>query len=107
MSRKAVLLSVLAVAVIMVFLAASAVAVFALAVQDSAQVEAAPVEDTLQIAPVQVEVSPKAVEPAINVERASYSDYSGGCPFSHSKVQLTQAPAEKLEDAPLAQADLN
>jgi hypothetical protein len=102
MSRKLILVSLLTVAVLMVF-AVAAVTVFAFAAIVPAQVEAAPVEDVLEIAPVQVEVSPKVVEPVI--ERASYQD--GGCPYSHAKMQLTEAPAEEtLEDAPLAQADL-
>jgi len=96
MSRKLVLLSVLTV-VVLVGMAVSAVAVFAFVVNDSAQVE-----DVLEVAPVQAEVSPKVVEPA--VERASYQDHYGGC--SHSKLMLTEAPAEeKLETAPLAQLD--
>jgi hypothetical protein len=83
---------------VLVFMAVSAVAVFAFV-----SLEAAPVE----AAPVQAEVAPQVVEPAIQIERASYSEYSGGCPYSHSQMQLTEAPAEKLEDAPLAQVDLN
>jgi hypothetical protein len=102
MSRKLILLSVLTV-VVLGGMAVSAVAVFAFVVNDSAQVEAAPVKEVLDVAPVQAEVSPKVVEPA--VERASYQDHYGGC--SHSKMMLTEAPAEeKLETAPLAQLDV-
>jgi hypothetical protein len=106
MNRKLVLFSVLAVALVMVFVAASAITVFALVGGDSAQVEVAPVENVFEAAPVEAEVSPKLVEPAL--ERASYDSYSGGCPFGEAKMLMTQhTPAEEaVEDAPLAQLSL-
>jgi hypothetical protein len=104
MNRKIVVFSVLGVALVMAFVAASAITVFALVGGDSAQVEVAPVENGLEIAPVKAEASPDIVKPVLEVEHTSYG-YSGGCPFSESKALMTQrTPAEeRLEDAPLAQ----
>lgn len=107
MNRKIVLFSVLAAGLVMVFVVASAITVFALVAGDSAQVEVAPVENVLEVAPVKAEVSPHSVKPLRDVEYTSY-EYSGGCPFSESKMLMTErTPAEApLEDAPLAQVSL-
>lgn len=95
MNLKVVIFSLLAVAGLTVF-ALSAVAVYALTGTEMIGAEAVTVDDVLQVAPVQAEVAP-----VIEYERASYYE-GGGC--SHSKMMMTQAPAEKtVEEQPLAQ----
>lgn len=93
MNRNVVVLAVAAVFSLMLIVVASAAAVLAFTIMEepaSVEVmtrEAAPVD----VAPVQADVA----APVFQAERASYQ---GGCPFSHSQMQLTEAPAEQVVD---------
>lgn len=99
MNLKVLVFSLVAAAGLMVF-ALSAVTVYALVGTDVTQVEAVTVDDVLQVAPVLAEIEPVSA-PVIEYEQASYYE-GGGC--SHSKMMMTQAPAEKtVEEQPLAQ----
>jgi hypothetical protein len=100
MNRKVLIVSVLAVAGLMIF-ALSAITVYALVRIGTSQTEAITGHDSLRVAPVQAEVEP-ASAPVMQYEKTSY-DEGGGCPYS--KMMMTHAPAEKtVEDQPLAQA---
>jgi hypothetical protein len=105
MKHKAVLFSLLALASVMV-LAISAMTVFAFVGDGPAQeVEAVTVDQAPEVAPAQVESisQPEVVKPVLNYERASHAGKPGGCSYSSTKAQLTEVPAEKVEDQPLAQ----
>lgn len=105
MKRKAVLFSLLALASVMV-LAISAVTVFALVGDSPTQeVEAVTVDQAPEVAPAQVESisQPEVVKPVLNYERVDYAGKPSGCSHSSAKLQLTEAPAEKVEDQPLVQ----
>ncbi|MCB0195069.1 MAG: hypothetical protein KDJ65_24190 [Anaerolineae bacterium] len=99
MNRNVLIFTVVAVFSLVVMVMASAVAVFAFTmVEDPAPVEVMPLEDApVHVAPVEAEVA----APEFQAEKASYQ---GGCPYSHSKMQLTEAPAQQVVDeGPLAQ----
>lgn len=98
MNKKVLIISVVAVFSLMVVVAASAAAVFAFTVEEAAPVEVMTLEDAaIEAAPVQAEVA----APVLQAEKANYKS---GCSYSHSRLQLTEAPAEQtIDDTPLAQ----
>ena len=83
--RSKVLIVALLGTVTMVALLALTVTAFVVLGSDVVQAD----EAVIEVAPLEVETvsQPAVVEPALNYERTSYE---GGCPFSHSKMQLTQ-----------------
>ena len=108
MDRKVVLFALVAVVGVVMLVAASAVTVFALVSDAPVQTEEVHLDQAPEIVPVQAESvsQPEVVEPVLKYEKASYSDHVGGCRYGASKLQLTQAPAEKLDEQPLAQVEL-
>ena len=99
MNRNVLIFAVVAVFSLMVMVMASAVAVFAFTmVEEPAPVEVMPLEDApVRVAPVEAEVA----APVFQAEKASYQ---GGCPYSHSQMQLTEAPVEQgVDEGSLAQ----
>lgn len=104
MEHKALIFSVVAVAGLVLLAAVSAVTVYALTGNN--------VETTLVDAARQaVEAAPAQVEPVSQVEvfepapRYEWANAEGksGCNYSSAKLQMTEAPAKQVEDAPLAQ----
>jgi hypothetical protein len=102
MQRKALLLSVMAAAGLVLLVAVSAVTVYALA---GATVETAPVAQAVEVAPAQVEPvsQSEVVAPVLRYERAN-AEGKSGCNYSSAKLQMTEAPVDKVQqDEPLAQ----
>ena len=99
MHRKALLLSLMAAAGVVLLVAISAVTVYAL-VGNS---DAASVEQAVEVVPVQVEPvsQSEVVKPVLRYEHAN-AEGKSGCRYS-SKLQLTEAPVKQVEDEPLAQ----
>jgi hypothetical protein len=85
MRRKVVLFSALAVAGLVLLGIVSAVTVYALAVDSPTQTE------VIEAAPVQAE------KPVLEYERASFGN-GGGCSHYKSSLQMTEAPADKVEE---------
>jgi len=102
MHRKTLLLTVLAVTTVVVIMAISALTVFALVGGLPAQGEKVTVDETFELAPVQAEpVShQEVVKPVLQHERAGYEGKTG-CSYS-AKLQMTEAPAETVQEQPLA-----
>ena len=96
MRSKLLIFSVLATVSIVVLIAAATVTAFALVEGDSAQAEEVLINETLDVAPAEVEAvsRPHVVKPVRNYDRASYAGHEGGCRYSSSKMQLTEAPSE-------------
>lgn len=95
MQRKTVILGVLAAASLLLIVAVSAVTVYAMVV-DTAQA------DAVEVAPVMAETvsQPQIQKPA----KYEYAGYAGGCSYSKTRLQMTEAPAEKVtEDQLLTQ----
>jgi hypothetical protein len=105
MNRKLMLFSVVAVLTVMVLVVVSAVAVMAMVDTSSTQAEEVNVETVIENVPLQVEPvsQSQVVEPAGHEDRLYTSNPGSGCRFHEAKQQLTQTPAEKLTDQPLAQ----
>lgn len=101
MERKALFFSVVAAAGLVLLVAVSAVTVYALA---GNTVATAPVEQAIEAAPAQIEPVSQVelFEPAPQYERAN-AEGRTGCRYSSTKLQMTEAPAKQVEDAPLAQ----
>ena len=101
MQRKALLLSVMAAAGLVLLVAVSAVTVYALT---GSNLQAGPLEQAVEVAPVQVEPVSQSelVEPVLRSERAN-AEGKSGCNYSSAKLQLTEAPTKQVEDEPLAQ----
>jgi hypothetical protein len=97
MHRKTLLLTVMAVTSLLVLVAISAVTVFALLGDTATQTEA------VEVAPVEVETvsQPEVLNPVLEYEHTGYEGKTG-CSYS-SKLQMTEAPAETVEDQSLAQ----
>ena len=97
MRSKLLIFSLLATVSVVVFVAVTAVTVFAFVVSDSVQAEEAFTNETFEVAPIEVEPvsQTEVVNPLLSTEHASYQ--GGGCPYSHAaKAQLTEAPAEPV-----------
>jgi hypothetical protein len=101
MERKALFFSVVAVAGLVLLVAVSAVTASALAGNN---VETTPVEQAVEVAPPQAEPvgQVKVFEPAPRYEPAK-AEGKSGCSYSSTKLQMTEAPAKQVEEAPLAQ----
>ena len=96
MRSKLLIFSVLATVSIVVFIAAAAVTAFALVEGDPVQAKEVLINEAPAVAPAEVEAvsRPHPVKPVRNYDRASYAGHEGGCPYSSSKMQLTEAPGE-------------
>jgi hypothetical protein len=95
MQRKTVIFGVLAAVSLVLFVAVSAVTVYAM-VKDTAQA------NTVEVAPVMAETvsQPQVEKPA----KYEYTGYAGGCSYDKARLQMTEAPAEKVaEDQLLTQ----
>ena len=102
MERKALFISVVAATGLVLLVAVSAVTVYALA---GNTVETMPVEQAVEMAPAQVEPAGQSevVAPVLRYERAN-AEGKSGCNYSSAKLQMTEAPVEKIQkDEPLAQ----
>lgn len=95
MRNKLLIFSLLAVAGIAVFAVAAGVTVFALANDAPVQVEQVNLEQPAEVMPVKVEPVKVAHPPVIKYDRAKYAGYDGDCPYSHSKAQQVEAPAQE------------
>jgi hypothetical protein len=108
MRSKLLIFTVLATVSIVVLIAAAAVTAFALVEGDSAQAEEVLINETLDVAPAEVEAvsRPPVVKPVSNYDRASYAGHEGGCPYSSAKMQLTEVPSDsKVDDSLLTLAE--
>ncbi|MDH3675703.1 MAG: hypothetical protein OES12_09430 [Anaerolineae bacterium] len=100
MRSKLLIFTVLATVSIVVLIAAATVTAFALVEGDSAQAEEVLINETLDVAPAEVEAvsRPQVVKPVPNYDRASYAGHEGGCRYSSAKMQLTEVPSEPKVD---------
>ena len=91
MRNKILIFSLLAVVGVTVLAVAAGVTVFALTGDAPVQTEKVSLAQPVEIVPVEVEPV-NVVKPVLKHDRAKYAGYAGegGCPFSHSKAQLTQ-----------------
>jgi hypothetical protein len=98
MQRKTMVILGLAVISVVVLVTLSTVTVFALVGGSSAQPDAG------QVVPVRAESisQPQVAEPVLRYERADYAGPGGGCSHS-SRLEMTQAPAQKVGDQLLTQ----
>ena len=97
MRSKLLIFSLLATVSVVVLVAAAAVTVFAFVGSDSVQAEEALINETIEIAPIEVEPvsQTEVVNPLLTTEHASYE--GRGCPFSHAaKQQLAEMPSEPV-----------
>lgn len=87
MRRKTVIFGVLAAASLLLLVAVSAVTVYAM-VKDTVQANA------VEVAPVVAETvsQPQVDKPA----KYEYTGYAGGCSYNKARLQMTEAPAEKV-----------
>jgi len=95
MRNKILIFSLLAVAGVTVLAIATGATVFALSYDVPIQTEQVTIDQSIEVSPVEVEPV-KVVEPVLKLERAKYAGYDGdgNCPYSHSKAQLVEAPAQ-------------
>ena len=98
MQRKTVLVLGLAAVTVMLLVAVSAVTVFALVGETAAQ------PDKVEVVPARAEPAsePLVAEPVVRYEHSGYSG-KAGCSYE-SRLQMTEAPAEKIDDQLLTQA---
>lgn len=97
MRQRVLLISVLAVAGLVLLVAISAVTVFALTSDRPAQAE------TIQAAPVQADTVTQPVARPL-YEKTDYAAQEGGCNHSSKMQMMTEKPAEKVEAEALTQA---
>lgn len=88
----------------------AAVGAFAFTISTTpVQAQEALIDATIDEAPVQIEqvVNKQVVKPALTIEKASYSGYSGGCQYKeHSaKQQMVEAPSQQIDDQLLTLAE--
>ena len=100
MRSKLLIFSLLATVSVVVLVAVAAVTVFAFVAGDSVQAEEALINDTIEMAPIEVEPvsQTEMVNPVLTHERAGNAYQDGGCPFSHAKQQLTEKSSEPVVD---------
>ena len=97
MRSKLLIFSLLATVSVVILVAAAAVTVFAFVGSDSVQAEEALINETIEIAPIEVEMVSQieVVNPLLTVEQAGYKE--GGCPFGKAaKAQLAETPSEQV-----------
>ncbi len=96
MRSKLLIVSALAAVSMVVLVAVVAVTAYALVSSGPVQAEEAVIDNSVNVAPVEVQAvsQPQLEKPAVKYERASYAGHEGGCPFGASKAQFTQAPSE-------------
>lgn len=97
MRNKVLVFSLMAMASITILALVAAVTVFAFADQNPAQTEEVKVDQSLEVAPMQVEPvvsKSQVIEPVFEHKRVGYSKDGGDCPFGASKAQLTEVQTE-------------
>ena len=94
MRNKILIFSLLAVAGVTVLAIAAGATVFALTYDAPIQTEQVTIDQSIEVSPVEAEPV-KVIKPVLKYERAKYAGYGDGdCPYSHSKAQLVEAPAQ-------------
>ena len=110
MKNKILQLSLMVGAFAVALVVVAAVGAFAFTISTTpVQAEEALIDITIDEAPVQIEpvANQQVVEPVLKIERASYSDHSGGCQYKQqsAKQQMVEAPSEQIDDQLLTLAE--
>jgi len=97
MRNKLLFFSLVAMVGVTVLAVAAGVTVFALTNNAPVQTEQVSLDQPVEVVPVQIEPV-KVANPIIKQEWSKYDGYAGyaggDCPYSHSKAQLVEAPAQ-------------